>query len=154
MATTEEIIKKRGALANIHKVFLDFPQGVAGHFALYEKIMLEEDLPLSREIREFIAVEVSKANECPYCITHHSEAYKNFAQKLDRGKAELLREFSQVSSKEPWKASIFIKKFKEAGFSHPQYLHAVMVASYFNMANRLAFSLSLEIEPDFEKLCN
>ncbi len=155
MADIKEIIsEKRGALANIHKVFLDFPQGVEGHFDLYEKIMLEEYLPLPRGMREFIAVEVSKANECPYCITHHQEAYKNFENELDPEKLNILREFSQMVSKEPWKASQFNEKFKNEGFTHPQFLQAVMVASYFNMANRMAFCLDLEIETDFDKSCN
>lgn len=30
--------------------------------------------PLSREVREMIAVVVSKANKCAYCVIHHSEA--------------------------------------------------------------------------------
>lgn len=69
-----EIQAKRGGLAEIHTAFEEFPRGVRAHFDLYNGLMLDEDLPLSRLEREVIAVAVSEANTCGYCVAHHSEA--------------------------------------------------------------------------------
>lgn len=40
-----------------------------------------------------------------------------------------------------------------AGFNKAQWLHSVMVISYFNMANRIAFATGIELEDDFQQTC-
>mmetsp|Transcript_935 Transcript_935/g.2677 ORF Transcript_935/g.2677 Transcript_935/m.2677 type:complete len:159 (-) Transcript_935:71-547(-) len=146
-----EIEDKRGGLAEIHTAFRDFPQGVRAHFDLYEGIMLADGLPLSRVEREVIAVAVSRANECAYCVAHHSEALAQ-AGGIDESKAKLLTDLGTTLTLKPADAPQLKPAFLEA-FTPAQFQHAVMVVSYFNFANRCAFAMGLQIEQGFQDTC-
>lgn len=151
------ISAERGGVADIHMAFKDFPQGLWAHYQFYKQIMLDEPLPLSRIEREYLAMEVSQANTCPYCIAHHTEAYNEASKKSGREiaaekKAALLEAAKTLTLKSYASASV-AEKFLSAGFSAAQWQHAVMVASYFNFANRCAHAMGLQVEADFEETC-
>lgn len=148
------ITRERGGVANIHSAFSDFPQGVEAHYQFYKRIMLDKDLPLSRSDREQLAWLTSQSNQCPYCIHHHREAHKNTnAKSVDASKHQALDKLAQTLTKEPWRASQVKAEFRAAGYSEAQWQHAVMVVSYFNLANRCAFAMDLDLEEGFEKTC-
>jgi len=150
----ETIEKERGGVAEIHKAFFDFPEGVRAHYQFYKEIMLSDNLPLKRAEREFLAVKTSEANACPYCISHHEATLQNFSTDGFVGKRkDALESLAAKLTKEPWKAQPLLSMFAEAGFSPAEWQHAVMIVSYFNFANRCAHAMSLEIENDFEKTC-
>lgn len=151
------ISAERGGIAEIHTAFKDFPQGLWAHYQFYKQIMLAEPLPLSRIEREYLAMEVSLANTCPYCIAHHTEAYKEAAKNFggeiaDVKKAALLEAAKTLTLKSYASASV-AAKFLSAGFSAAQWQHAVMVVSYFNFANRCAHAMGLQVETNFEETC-
>jgi uncharacterized peroxidase-related enzyme len=153
----EKICEKRGSLAAIHFSFSEFPVAIEAHFEFYEKVLLQDGLPLSRVEREWLAVETSRANACPYCIGHHSQALDNHLKEdkslLENQRRELFSNFAKTLTLEPWKASLFQKKFLDQGLTQAQWQHAVFVVGYFNMANRLAHAMDLELEPDFQTSC-
>ncbi|MGV6827663.1 MAG: carboxymuconolactone decarboxylase family protein [bacterium] len=149
------IREQRGDLASIHQVFENFIPGVEGHYTLYQKIMLDEELPLCRAAREMLAVYVSEANRCPYCVNHHQAALEQHDNsKLDEDKQQVLKKLAESISREPWKTGALKNLFLAAGYNSAHWQHAVMIASYFNMANRLAFAMSLELEPDYRRSCS
>lgn len=149
----EKVRKERGGLANIHLAFSDFPSAVEAHYNYYKEMILPGDLPLKRAQAEALAFLTSKANECAYCIGHHEQAFKFQKVELDPKEMELFEEFAHCLTKEPWKASFFQKKFEEMDFTSSQWLHAVVVVSYFNMANRMAFATNIPLEEGFEATC-
>ncbi|MBT3584118.1 MAG: hypothetical protein HN509_04370 [Halobacteriovoraceae bacterium] len=149
---TKKINSERGGLANIHKSYLSFPVGMEAHFEFYKKIMLNVDLPLTRDEREWLAVETSRANKCPYCIGHHEKALENYSGELSEERKELLSTVAQTLTSEPWKAAVLKEKFLKQ-FEASAWAHALMVVGYFNMANRIAFGMDLELEDDFYKSC-
>lgn len=153
-----KIAKERGGVANIHKSFEYFPEGMNAHYEFYKAIMLKENLPLNRLEREFLAVETSKHNECEYCIKHHEEALEQISiQKkfdlLDSTTKEIFSELALVLTKTPWKASLMQAKFKNKEISLEKYQHAVMIVSYFNFSNRCAFALDVKLEANFQSTC-
>lgn len=148
-----QIQAERGGLASIHLAFSEFPAGIKAHFEFYKALMINEDLPLSRAEREFLAVSTSKANQCPYCISHHEEALKANLTTIPPGKAQALVELAETLTTAPWRSSSLRRTFIDSGFDSSQWQHAVMVVSYFNFANRCAHAMELEVEPDFEKTC-
>lgn len=151
----EKIIQERGGLANIHRSYEDFPIGMEAHYDFYSKTMIaEEGLPLNREQREWLAVETSKANECPYCINHHQAALDNFQTDLPIEQKEVFTKLARTLTLEPWKANLIQKEFLGLGLSKSQWQHAVMVVAYFNMANRIAFGMDLQLEDNFKSSCN
>lgn len=152
----ERIRKARGGVAGIHTSFSDFPAGVSAHFDFYSSLVLDEDLPLPRDEREWLAVATSEHNKCPYCVHHHAAAYEEKKTEKNETKELRLSALSQLAktlTAEPWRTSILHEQFVETGFSEAQWQHAVMVVSYFNFANRCAHAMDLELESDFMTTC-
>lgn len=151
----KKIKEERGGLAQIHSVFLDFPKAAEAHYDFYKSMLLDEDLPLTRLQREALAYFTSESNVCTYCVGHHKAAY---AQQMKEGclKDETVRLFAQLAealSKGFTAVHQLETDFLNAGFTRAQWLHSVMVVSYFNMANRIAFATRIELEEGFEKTC-
>lgn len=149
-----QIEAERGGLATIHTSFSEFPEGILAHYQFYKSIMLQEGLPLERADREHLAVGVSKANACPYCIAHHEEALKNTKTKVDENRARALDLLAETLTRTPWKSSALHSDFLTSGFTEAQWQHAIMVVSYFNFVNRCAHARGLAIEADFESTCS
>lgn len=147
------ISSERGGVAEIHTSFKDFPQGLWAHYQFYKQIMLDEPLPLARIEREYLAMEVSQANTCPYCIAHHTAAYKNSRGEIPDMKKAALLEAAKTLTLKPYAAANLEGKFKKSGFTSAQWQHAVMVVSYFNFANRCAHAMGLQVEANFEETC-
>jgi len=159
----DEVIKKRGKLAEIHKIHSLNPQSMLDHIDLYLTIMFNKS-PLSRAQREMIAVVVSEANKCGYCQIHHGEALRYLWRNEE--KVQLLRkDYTEVelspkdkllcdlgytltlfpASKE---VEAIINKLKELGTTDKELLDANLVISYFNFVNRIVLGLGLEVEND------
>ena len=150
----ETIQNERGDVANIYRAFSNFPEGIQAHYDFYKNIVLTPNLPLPRSEREFLAVCTSQENQCPYCISHHGEALKNFEEpSKSETRLDLLRRLATVLTREPWKAGSLRNDFLSEGFSEAQWEHAVMIVSYFNLANRCAHAMNIELEKDFAKSC-
>ena len=149
----DQILEERGGVAGIHLAFKDFSEGVSAHYEFYKRIMLADGLPLNRVYREYLAMITSQANRCAYCISHHSEAFQNQSENIPQGQIDLLNEFSEILSRDAQRAYEFKDKFLSQSFTAAQWQHAVMIVSYFNFANRLAFAMDLELEPSFHVTC-
>lgn len=145
---------ERGGLAAIHTSFSAFPEGIMAHYQFYKSIMLQDGLPLERADREYLAVEVSKANACPYCIAHHTEALKNTETKVVKHRSQALASLADTLTRAPWKTSVLHSEFLGNGFSEAQWQHAIMVVSYFNFVNRCAHARGLEIESNYASTCS
>ncbi|MBT6326749.1 MAG: hypothetical protein HOJ35_12340 [Bdellovibrionales bacterium] len=144
---------KRKEVASIHREFAAFPEGIEAHFEFYEKIILAEDLPLSRSEREYLAILSSEENSCQYCIEHHQEVFRNYDLQIEEKRISFYKNLVTTLSKEPWKAVVFKKRAFEVGLSSAEYAHTVMIIGYFNMANRLVFGLDIQLEENFKKTC-
>src|SRR5258708_1331887 len=62
-------------LPAIHRAQSPNPRAVRAHLDLYKAVMFQRG-SLSRIQRERIAVVVSAANSCDYCVAHHGEALR------------------------------------------------------------------------------
>jgi uncharacterized peroxidase-related enzyme len=160
----DEIIEKRGKLANIHTIQSLRPESIKKHMDLYMEIMFTSS-PLKRWQREMMAVVVSKANNCRYCVLHHLEPLKhylkdtkltdrivNYPEKaLDDPQNEALCHFAYTLTQNPGDHSEkdFTRELTESGFSDQAILDAVLVISYFNFVNRIV--LSLDLQPSVEE---
>jgi len=151
----ERIRKERGEVASIHHAFRDFPAAMEAHFEFYQKIIVGDDLPLERIEREFLAVSTSEANKCPYCIGHHQQALGYVGEiDLPSEKKEIYQKLAKTLTNEPHKSHLLKKEFRSIHQEESAWQHAVFIVSYFNMANRLAFAMDLELEENFHKSCH
>src|SRR5947209_7741009 len=68
-------LEKLGFVPNVLRVFAVRPSHLLGWWAHYDELMRGES-GLSKAQREMIAVAVSTANRCHYCIVSHSAALR------------------------------------------------------------------------------
>jgi uncharacterized peroxidase-related enzyme len=155
----EDLQKKRGKLAQIHKIQSLNPDSIVKHMDLYMSIMFSKS-PLSRAQREMMAVVVSAANKCEYCQLHHGEALNHYWKDQDRVD-QLRRDYQQLDLDDLDKElcrlarkltlnpgnideATDIAPLKEQGLTDRGLLDAVLVISYFNFVNRIVMGLGVE----------
>lgn len=158
----DDIIAKRGKLSNIMRIHSLMPGTMEKHMELYLSIMFD-DSTLSREHKELLAVVVSVANKCPYCINHHAEALNHYWK--DDQKIEMIKsDFNYVEMDERTRLSCQysntlttkpeasteqdIEMLKEAGYTDKEILQITLIVSYFNFVNRIALSLGVDFSED------
>ncbi|MDT8394188.1 MAG: peroxidase-related enzyme [Bacteroidales bacterium] len=156
-----ELIEKRGKLAEIHKIQSLRPESIIRHIDLYLEIMFSKS-ELSRAEREMMAVVVSAANQCKYCISHHAEALNHYwkdPEKTntlieDHSKAGInsrqnaLCSFARQLTLQPadFEEDNETNRLRSAGLTDSAILDATLVVAYFNFVNRIV--LALRVEPD------
>ncbi len=159
----EDIIAKRGKLADVHKIQSLNPETIVQHMELYMGIMFSRS-PLSRAEREMIAVVVSASNNCKYCQHHHGSAL-NAYWKDDAKVKVLMNDFKELNlstrekalctyarhltlQPQDYEGNNYINELKTAGFDDRSVLDATLVIGYFNFVNRMVLSLGVTLEKD------
>ena len=152
----DEIVNTRGKVSNVLKVHSQNPAALKEHLDLYDSILFGGS-PLSRAEREAIAVVVSAANECDYCVRHHAEALQAYwrdearVQRLADDYTALddaLRTACDMAVKLTRSPGAMTEEnvhtLRDAGWSDRAVLDIVLVTSYFNFVNRITNSLGVE----------
>ncbi|MDZ7765783.1 MAG: peroxidase-related enzyme [Melioribacteraceae bacterium] len=158
----DEIISSRGKLSNIMSIHSLNPDAMVKHMDLYKSLMFSKS-NLSRELKEMIAVVVSKANNCDYCINHHAEALNfywkdenklqqfidNFRSIDAEDEIKILLEYANVLTTAPHKITqADIDRIKSKGWSDEDILLTNLIVSYFNFVNRIALGLGVEFSEE------
>lgn len=158
----DDLIAKRGKLAEVHKIQSLNPESIVRHMDLYMALLFGKS-PLDRYQREMIAVVVSAANKCEYCQLHHGEALNHYWK--DEQKVEALRkDYTSIDLKKEdivlcnlaWnlteKPSDIgkedIELLKKEGLMDRAILDATLVISYFNFVNRIVMGLGVELDEE------
>ncbi len=154
---------RRGKLAAVHQAQSLNINVLEQHMKLYESTMFA-DSPLSRAQREMLAVVVSAANNCHYCITHHSLALnhywrsenrinllqkQHFIECLDE-KDRLLCQYAVALTTNPSAVNEheYIEPMRQIGLSDREIVDAAGVIAYFNYVNRVVLGLGVKVETD------
>ena len=158
----DEIIKGRGKLSNIMKIHSLNPDTMVKHMALYKTLMFSKS-GLSRELKETIAIVVSKTNNCDYCVNHHAEAllfYWKDSEKIklfieDYKKVEfedrilvVLKYSEKLTSQPDEITEVDVNRLKETGWKDEDILLINLIVSYFNFVNRIALGLGVEFSEE------
>ena len=155
----DRIASERGKVSNIMRVQSLSPKAMEAHLDLYLSVMFD-DSGLTREEREIIAVAVSAANDCPYCIGHHAEALSaywgddqqvaNFANNpalfdgLDQRQRTLVDYALRLTGQPSSVSKPAIEELRAVGLEDDEILCANLVIGYFNFVNRIALGLGVE----------
>lgn len=144
------IAHARGGVAAVHQVQSLNPKVMSAHLEHYKSIMFQSS-PLTRAQREAIAVAVSRANGCAYCVAHHSEALARLAAppvdpRLLEWAERLARHPGQVGKAD-------VDMLRQLGLDDRAILDAVLTVAYFCFVNRLVVATGVELESDFETTC-
>lgn len=158
----DEIIRSRGKLAEVHKIQSLIPKSMMAHMDFYITVMFSGSA-LKRYQREMIAVVVSAANQCLYCIEHHKEALHFYWKDelrldnllVDRNKANLsevdehLCDYAEILTVTPEESTEqVIEELRSVGLSDKAILDATQVISYFNFVNRMVMGLGVEFNEE------
>lgn len=147
-------------VANVLRVHSINPDVLEIHIKLYERIMFGES-ELSQAEREMIGVVVSKSNECPYCVNHHSKALfcvtenlelmdkisNNYKDAFLSSRELAICNYVEKLTKTPYK---IVKKdilmLKQHNFSDRAIFDINQICAYFNYVNRIVHGLGVELE--------
>ncbi len=131
------------------------PRALDLHVQLYLHLMFGKS-SLSRREREMIAVVVSRANGCRYCVAHHTAALRAVSSE-DEDEPSTAREHAMVGYARTltWSPGSIgeadLLPLRKAGLDDEAILHVAQIVAYFNFVNRLAQGLGVELEADHER---
>jgi uncharacterized peroxidase-related enzyme len=136
------------------------PNGLEASHALYRKLMADP-APLSPAQAEMLALVVSATNGCGYCVAHHGPKLVRalgdeslaHAVAMDYRTANLtardrvLLDYAVALTCEPSERKLEdIERVREYGLDDAMILRATEIVGYYNMINRIASSLGIELE--------
>lgn len=161
------IASARGGVAEVHRAQSLNPRALRAHLDLYRAVVFQRST-LGRAARERIAVVVSAANRCDYCVAHHAEALKQLGEDpsivealVRRGLPEslgptdraLLR-WARLGATDPARASKSdLETLRSHGFDDRAILDAALTIAYYSFVNRLTLLLGVELEADYARTC-
>jgi len=161
-AVYAELIEKRGKISNILRVHSLNPDALGNHLDLYMTIMFGKS-GLSRAEREAIAVVVSAANDCAYCVSHHVEALRRYIkdeetlemlasadglETLEPRLSNIVRHADKLTSAPSAMTEIDLGELRAVGLSDSDILDLTLIVSYFNFVNRIALGLGVSFSDD------
>ena len=151
-----------GRVSNVwQSVGLD-PRGLAATYDLYRALMADP-APLTKAQAEMIALVVSATNGCGYCVAHHGPRLvaalgdESLARAVARDYREanlaardrVLLDAAVALTCEPCeRKKEDIERVREYGFDDAAILKATEIAALFNLINRIACGLGVQLEAD------
>jgi uncharacterized peroxidase-related enzyme len=162
----ERPLEKLGFVPNVLRNFALRPSHLLLWNAHYEELMTG-DSGLSRPEREMIAVVVSVANRCAYCIAAHSAALRKLTK--DAALADAVASDHTTAPIAPRTRAIldFARKLtlspdalseddilalRDRGLTDEDVMDVTETAAMFNFTNRMASALGWVPNPEYETL--
>ena len=135
---------------------------------VYNQLMLDEqETQLSKLEREMIAVVVSSANRCYYCLVAHGQAVRELSNDPQLGEMMVMNyKVAQVSKRQrtmldyAWKltkAPFEIDDsdrdaLRQAGFNDGDIFDITDVVGFFNYTNRMAHGLDMMPNAEYHSM--
>src|SRR5262245_61795682 len=154
--------EKLGFIPNVFKAYA-FDNAKLRAFILMADDLMLADSGLSKLEREMIAVAVSAANHCHYCLTSHGAAVRQRANDPIMGeligqnyraadlppRQKAMLDFAVKLTEHPDKMEEADRQgLRKAGFKDRDIWDIAAVASFYNMSNRMA--AATEMRPNEE----
>ncbi len=165
-ALWEPSLEKLGFVPNVLRNYALRPSHLLAWNAWYEEAMKGES-GLTKAEREMIAVVVSVANDCAYCIAAHSAALRKLTKDpaladqvaADHGRAPLTPrmqvalDYARKLTLQPHEMrEADVEALRSAGWTDEDVMDIAEVTGVFNMSNRMASGLGWVPNPEFESL--
>ncbi len=157
---------KLGFVPNVLRAWLLRPERLRTFIHSYDELMLAPS-GLSKLEREMIAVSVSAANRCYYCLVAHGAAVRKLsgdpqlgemlafnyrmAELSDRQRAML--DFALLLTDAPHEATADGRQgLRDVGLSDADIFDVAETAAFFNYTNRVAHGIDLMPNPEYHSL--
>jgi uncharacterized peroxidase-related enzyme len=153
--------EKLGFVPNVLAAYaFDMPK-LEAFGAMYNDLMLAPS-GLTKLEREMIAVAVSSANRCYYCLVAHGAAVRQLSGDPKLGeqmvmnyraarlpkRQRLMLDFAVKLTVEPWTVEEEDRAgLRKAGFTERDIWDIAAVAAFFNMSNRIASATDMRPNP-------
>ena len=174
-ALAEDILKyfdkceeKLGLIPNVLRAYTVNPEKFRNFSAFYNHLMLDEETTnISKLEREMIAVCVSSANRCYYCLVAHGQAVRQLSADPELGEMIVMNyRVAKLSERHRtmldfvWKLTLTPhdisendrQKLRDAGFSDQDIFDICDVAGFFNYTNRMAHGLEMMPNREYHKM--
>jgi uncharacterized peroxidase-related enzyme len=155
--------EKLGLVPNVLRALAARPAKLRNFIAAYNELMLGPS-GLSKLEREMIAVVVSSANRCYYCLVAHGQAVRQLSgdpalgemlvmnyrvARLSRRHRAML-DFAWKLTETPRLIDEADRRFlRRAGFTNADIFDIADTAAFFNMTNRMAHALDMMPNPEY-----
>ncbi len=158
--------EKLGFVPNVLKAYSFSEPKLRAFVDLYNDLMLA-DSRLSKLEREMIAVVVSSANHCYYCLTAHGAAVRQLSGDPELGELLVMNyraaplprrqramlDFAHKLTTQPADVDAADRrKLKAAGFNARDIWDISSVAAFFNMSNRMATAVDMMPNAEYHAL--
>jgi len=158
--------EKIGFLPNVLAAYSFDQAKLRAFMAMYNDLMLGESR-LSKLEREMIAVVVSAANRCYYCLTAHGQAVREMSGDPSLGetlvmnwrvaqvtpKQRAMLEFAHRVTSDPAATGAAERRaLRKVGFTDRDIWDISAVAAFFNMTNRLATATDMMPNEEYHSL--
>lgn len=158
--------EKLGFVPNVLRLYALRPSRLLAWNAWYEEAMKGES-GLTKAEREMIAVVVSVANDCAYCMAAHSAALRKLTK--DPALADAIAADPGAAAIAPRVRAMLayavkltltpremdeedVRGLREHGWSDEEVMDIAEVTGLFNMSNRMASGLGWAPNPEYELL--
>ncbi len=158
-------VQKLGFVPNVFQAYSLRPQRLRNFMALFSEIMLSES-GLSKLEREMIAVVVSSANRCYYCLVAHGAevrrlsgdpelgemlAFNYRAAALDARQRAMLDYVWKLTAT-PWLIEEADREtLRNAGFSNEDIFDLAETVGLYNFTNRLAVTTDMMPNKEYHR---
>lgn len=158
--------EKLGFVPNVLKAYAWHSEKFAGFTTMYNDLMLGES-GLSKLEREMIAVTVSSANHCYYCLTAHGAAVREYSDDPELGeqlvmnyrsakltkKQRAMLDFAWQLTKHPETVDDAERDtLRKAGWRDRDIWDIAAVAAFFNMSNRLSTATDMRPNAEYHQM--
>ena len=164
-AIWQKCVEKLGFVPNVYSAYSLKPQRLRNFMAMYNEIMLSESA-LSKLEREMIAVVVSSANRCYYCLVAHGAAVRMLSDDPELG--EMMALNYRVAELDPrqramldyaWKMTITpwliddvdCATLAQVGLSPSDMFDLNETIAFFNLSNRMASGTDMMPNPEYHR---
>ena len=155
--------EKLGFVPNVLAAYSFSAPKLRAFVNLYNDLMLAES-GLSKLEREMLAVVVSSANRCYYCLTAHGAAVRQLSGDAELGemlvmnwrtaplpeRQRALLEFGHKLTTTPAEVGAADReRLREAGWTERDIWDAASVVGFFNYTNRIATAVDMMPNPEY-----
>ena len=154
--------ERLGLVPNVIQTFAANQDKLRAFIQYYNTLMLAPS-PLSKLEREMVAVVVSSANRCYYCLVAHGQAVRSLSADPHLGemlvmnyrvapvdtRVRAMLDFAWKLTVSPWEVDEPDReKLRQAGLSKEEIFDLADVIGFFNMSNR--FAIASDMMPNAE----
>jgi uncharacterized peroxidase-related enzyme len=159
-------LEKLGFVPNVLRLFALRPTHLLAWSAHHDELM-KGPSGLSKAEREMIAVVVSVANECRYCIAAHSAVLRKLTKDPDLAdqiaadhraatipdRVKVALDYALKLTRAPAAMTgADVQRLREAGWTDEDVMDVAEVTAMFNFSNRMASGLGWEPNLEYETL--